>query len=181
MPTIEIRPLARGDDRASFSCGEPAIDRFFQHYAGQNQFKLRLAVTYVVVQRGPDEQIIGFATVAVGSIERREIPDSRLIKRLPAYPLPILRLARLGVDQHAQGHGVGHRLLRHVLKLALLQRDTSGCVGVVADAKPDALGFYERLGFVPLIGLREGRLHGEQIPMFLSVGEISAAMDNHEP
>jgi hypothetical protein len=44
---IEIRLLQRTDDRSKFTCGEPALDRFFQHYAGQNQFKLHLAVTYV--------------------------------------------------------------------------------------------------------------------------------------
>jgi len=47
---IEIRPLAKDDDRSGFSCGQPDLDRFFQHYAGQNQFKLRLAVTYVAVE-----------------------------------------------------------------------------------------------------------------------------------
>jgi hypothetical protein len=69
---VEIRPLARDDDRSGFSCGEPALDRFFEHYAGPNQFKLKLAVTYVAVLEG---RILGFATVAVGSIERRELPS----------------------------------------------------------------------------------------------------------
>ena len=45
----EIRPLAPDDDRSGFSCGHADLDRFFEHYAGQNQFKLHLAVTYVAV------------------------------------------------------------------------------------------------------------------------------------
>ena len=40
-----------------------------------------------------------------------------------AYPLPVLRLARLGVDTRAQGCGIGKMLLRHVLRLAIEQRD----------------------------------------------------------
>ena len=176
MPTtIEIRPLRPSDDRSGFSCGEPALDRFFQHYAGQNQFKLKLAVTYVALL---GERVIGFATVAVGSIERRNVPDERLKRRLPSYPLPILRLARFGVDTTSQGLGVGRSLLRHVFHLALKQRDTAGCVGVVADAKPDAMGFYDRLGFTPLSGVREGRLHGGPIPMFLDIRTIAVAFDD---
>ncbi|MHB2020944.1 MAG: GNAT family N-acetyltransferase [Candidatus Xenobia bacterium] len=83
------------------------------------------------------------------------------------YPLPTLRLARLAVDQRVQDHGVGRALLRHVLHIALDQRDKPGCVGVFAHARPGAIAFYEGLGFVPLVGIREGSLHGEPIPMFL--------------
>ena len=174
-PAIEIRQLQRTDDRSGFSCGEPALDRFFAHYAGQNQFKLRLAVTYIALLR---ERIVGFATVAVGSLGRREVPDARLRRRLPSYPLPVLRIARLGVDQAAQGAGVGGMLLRHVFLIALAQRDTAGCLGVVTDAKPGAVAFYEKLGFIPLEGVREGRLHGDQTPMFLDIRTITAALDD---
>ena len=171
MPTaIEIRPLRTDDDRSTFSCGQPDLDRFFQHYARQNQFKLRLAVTYVAAS---DSRILGFATVAASSLERNRLPSARLRRRLPGYPLPVLRLARLGVHARVQGSGVGRVLLRHVLELALDQRDRLGCVGVVADAKPDAIAFYERFGFVPLEGVREGALHGDPSPMFLAISTIA--------
>ena len=171
--TVEIRPLAREDDRHGFSCGQADIDRFFEHYAGQNQFKLHLAVTYVAVV---EARIVGFATVAASSIERAGVPSARLRKRLPDYPLPILRLARLGVDTRAQGLGIGKALLRHVLVLALEQREHLGCIGVVTDAKTEAVPFYETLGFVRLEGAREGLLLGEPLPMFLGIETISATM-----
>ena len=170
---VEIRPLRSEDDRSGFSCGQADLDRFFAHYAGQNQFKLHLAVNYVAVMNG---QIVGFTAVTVGTLERASLPSERLRKRLPAYPLPVLRLARLGVDTRAQGHGIGKALLGHVLGLAIDQRDRLGCVGVVTDAKPDAVGFYESLGFVPLIGVREGVLHGEPTPMFLSIDTIASVL-----
>ncbi len=171
--TVEIRPLARDDDRSGFSCGQPDLDRFFQHYAGQNQFKLHLAVTYVAILEG---RIVGFATVSAAALERANVPNGRLRKRLPDYPLPVLRLARLGVDLRAQGHGIGKALLRHVLRLAMEQRDRAGYVGVVTDAKIEAVRFYEALGFVPLDGVREGLLVGEPLPMFLAMGTIAAAV-----
>lgn len=172
--TIEIRPLARDDDRSNFSCGQPDLDRFFEHYAGQNQFKLHLAVTYVAVLQ---QFIAGFATVAASSIERSTVPSARLRKRLPAYPLPVLRLARLGVDTRAQGQGIGKALLRHVLTLAVKQRDRIGCIGVVTDAKPDAVSFHQGLGFVSIEGVREGLLHGDAQPMFIAIDTIASARE----
>lgn len=171
---LTIRLLRRDDDRSDFRCGEPAIDRFLQHYAGQNQFRFHLAVTWVAEWR---DALAGFATVAAGSIDRHQIPSARLRKRLPAYPLPILRLARLGVDQWAQGAGIGRALLRHVFRLALEQRDRLGCVGIVTDAKPPAVSFYESLGFSELPGIREGALHGDPLPMFLPVAALAAALE----
>lgn len=171
-PTVEIRPLAKGDDRSTFSCGEPDLDRFFEHYAGQNQFKLHLAVTYVAVVDG---RIVGFATVTAASIERAGLPGARLKKRLPGYPLPVLRLARLGVDARVQGQGIGKALLAHILRVALELRDQAGCVGVVADVKPGAVPFYASLGFEPVDGVREGLLHGGPTPMFLALATVEAA------
>jgi GNAT superfamily N-acetyltransferase len=170
---VEIRLLWKEDDRGDFACGQPDLDRFFQHYAGQNQFKLHIAVTYVAVAA---ERILGFATVTVASVERRTIPSDRLRRRLPAYPLPVLRLARLAVDQRAHGLGIGKALVRHVLALAVHQRDALGCIGVVTDAKPDAVSFYRNLGFAPLEGVREGELLSGLTPMFLSMDTIAAAL-----
>jgi GNAT superfamily N-acetyltransferase len=171
---VEIRVLRADDDRSGFSCGQADLDRFFAHYAGQNQFKLHLAVNYVAVV---GDRIVGFATVTVGALERASLPDGRLRKRLPAYPLPVLRLGRLGVDGRAQGRGIGKALLAHVLRLAADQRDRLGCVGVVTDAKPDAVAFYASLGFTPLAGVREGLLHGEPTAMFLAIDTVAAVID----
>jgi GNAT superfamily N-acetyltransferase len=171
---LEIRPLRPDDDRGGFSCGQPALDRFFHHYAGQNQFRLHLAVTYVATV---EKRLVGFATVSVGSLERATVPSARLRRSLPGYPLPVLRLARLAVDQQAQGLGVGRALLRHVLDLALVQRDSLGCIGVITDARPDALPFYARYGFEPLEGVREGALHGGSTPLFLPLGAVAEARE----
>jgi GNAT superfamily N-acetyltransferase len=171
---LEIRPLRPDDNRSGFSCGQPDLDRFFHHYAGQNQFKLHLAVSYVALVKG---RLAGFATVSAGSLQRKSFPSARMRRRLPGYPLPVVRLARLAVDQRAQGLGVGSALLRHVLALALEQRESLGCVGVVTDAKPEALAFYTRYGFEPLEGVREGALHGGPVPLFLPLSAVAQARE----
>jgi GNAT superfamily N-acetyltransferase len=139
-------------------------------YAGNGFVRqFHLAVSYVAVV---DFRVVGFATVTVAAVERASLPSPRLRKRLPAYPLPALRLARLAVDSRAQGLGIGNALLAHVLSLAVEQRSRVGCMGVVTDAKPDAVAFYEAHGFVPFTAVMEGLLQGEPTPLFLPIGSI---------
>ena len=169
-----VRALGPGDDRGAFRSGQPDLDRFFHRYAGQNQFKHHVGVTYVAVEGAqPDELIVGFATVSASHIEVAELPAEQR-KRLPRYPLPVLRLARLAVDERAQGRGVGLYLLRAVFVLARQMAGEVGCVRVVVDAKREALGLYERLGFEVIGPLVEGELgdRPKATPMFLPLSLI---------
>jgi GNAT superfamily N-acetyltransferase len=170
---MEVRALRENDDRSLFRSGDPDVDRFFQQFAGQNQFRHHLGVTYVAADNG---HILGFATVAAAHVEIEGLPAGSR-KKLPRYPLPVLRLARLGVDQSAQGQGLGVQLLRFVLRLALEMADNYGCVGVVVDAKPGAVGFYAKCGFIPVDAL-EGVLDARPtpMPMFLSIRAIKDAV-----
>ena len=144
MSSIEIRILRPEDDRASFCCGDEALDLFFHRYAGQNQFRHHIGVTYVGVLEG---QILGFVTVAPATLDADEVPSGR---RMPPYPLPVLRVARLAVARQAASQGLGKALLRFAIELAETMRTRFGCVGLVVDAKPGAVGFYEPFGFVPI-------------------------------
>ncbi len=169
---MEIRRLARADDRSSFRSGNDDLDRYFRRYAGQNQFRHHLGTTYVAMEAG---KIVGFATVSATQLVAAEFPAD-LGPGLPRYPLPALRLARLAVAEDAQGHGVGLAMLLYVLKLAHEMAELVGCVGVVVDAKPEAVDFYARFGFRPL-STRTGRLgdRPEPIPHFLELGAIPAS------
>jgi GNAT superfamily N-acetyltransferase len=160
------------DDRTTFRSGNIDLDRFFQSYAGQNQFRHHIGTTYVAVQ---GDRIVGFVTVSSGEMIAEKLTKN-LRRRLPAYPLPILRLARLAVDERFQGHGIGRLLLRSMLELALEMRDRVGCIGVVVDAKSDAITFYSSLGFKPL-NLVSGALgdRPEPLAMFLPIGQIAVA------
>lgn len=123
----------------------PTSIGFFHKFAGQNQFRHYVGVTYVAVA---DRRILGFATVAPGRVETDELPVAAR-KKLPRYALPVLRLARLAVDQSAQGQGLGAQLLQFVLQLALRMAGDYGCAGVVVDAKPDAMEFLRQIRLQP--------------------------------
>src|SRR5688572_17000748 len=175
---MEIRGLRPTDDRSSFRSGDEALDRFFRRYAGQNQFRHYLGVTYVAVDGG---RVLGFATVAPGQVEIEELAAASK-KKLPRYPLPILRLARLAVDRSAQSQGLGTQLLRFVCRLALKMSDDYGCAGVGVDGKPEAVSFYARYGFVAHDVL-EGQSEARPRPtfMFLGIGAVKAATPGSGP
>jgi len=175
---IEVRPLKETDDRTSFQSGDEQLDIFFRRFAGQNQFRHHIGATYVAVE---GEAILGFATVTVGQIEIDSLPLN-LRRRLPDYPLPILRLARLAAQRDAQGKGVGEHLMRAVFTIAAELREKLGCVGVVVDAKPAAESYYSRYGFVAL-EVVEGTLEERPIPkpMFLLVSAIIQALRPARP
>jgi predicted N-acetyltransferase YhbS len=128
-------------------------------------------VTYVALE---DRRILGFATIAPGHIEIDGLPASAR-RKLPRYPLPVLRLARLAVDESARGQGLGGQLLRFVLELAVRMAKDYGCAGVVVDAKPDAVDFYAKYGFFHVDAV-EGRADTRPQPsaMFLSMRAIGS-------
>ncbi len=169
---MEIRALGPGDDRSTFESGDEALDRFFHLYAGQNQFRHYLGVTWVAVD---GRRVLGFATVAPLHLDIEDLP-ARARKKLPRYPLPVLGLARLAVDKSARSMGLGSQLLRFVLLLAVRMSEELGCAGVVVDAKPGAVDFYARYGFIPFAPLEgHSEARPQPVSMWLPIQAIKAA------
>ena len=54
---IRIRRLEPRDDRSEFHSGNIDLDRFFQRYAGQNQFRHHIGTTYVATQTDSAPQV----------------------------------------------------------------------------------------------------------------------------
>ena len=165
---IEVRLLTAQDKRADFSCGNIELDYYFQKFAGQNQFKNFIGSNYIVVD---NEEILAFASVSTGEIYKESLaPEST--KRLPNYPLPVIRLTRLGVKTAYQNSGIGKYLIRHVFSLSLEQKIKLGCFGVLVDAKDDAVSYYNKLGFSRLQIIN----NTSTTPMFLSIRTIEKSL-----
>jgi GNAT superfamily N-acetyltransferase len=170
--TIEIRLLEQADDRKAFRSGDPDLDSFFQKYAWQNQFRHHIGNTYVAVER----RVLGFMTVSVSSMEFERLPAD-LKRKLPRYPIPVPRVARLAISEDAQGQRIGRRLMRAAFAMAIDLRAKLGCAGVVVDAKRGAESFYSSFGFEPL-EIIEGELQEKPTPrpMFLAIREVESAI-----
>lgn len=83
----------------------------------------------------------------MGSVQRAEAP-TRLVRGMPAYPVGLVLIARLAVDQAEQRAGLGTRLLADALRMAVLAGEAVAARLVVVDAiDAPAARFYRRHGF----------------------------------
>lgn len=148
MDSWSIEPLGPDHDRSQFSCGQPSLDRFLKEFAGQNQAK-DFSRTYVLV-RDDDPCVCGYYTLSAGQIERERLPPKHA-KKLPKYPVPVVVLGRLAVDESVKGAKHGRRLLWDALQRSLSAAELIGIYAVFVDAIDEpAAKFYERFGFIPL-------------------------------
>ncbi|MDO8915803.1 MAG: GNAT family N-acetyltransferase [Coriobacteriia bacterium] len=173
---MRIRRLQPDDERSGFSCGDPDFDDFIRKYAGQYQFRHHVGVTIVAVD---DERVVGYATVVPGSVDGDELSELER-RRLPKHPVPVLRLARLAVDSRYQGRGLGRRLVREVLLVALRMRTDLGCTAVIVDALKSRASFYEGLGFEPMVPLQGRPRVAGATAMFLPLRRIAGAAQGTE-
>ncbi len=147
---IELRPVRRveaNDDLDRFDCGVPALYEWLKQFALSDQ-RAGSSVTYVL-ERG--SQIVGFYALAPHTIESEAAPG-RLGAGLPRLrPIPVILLARLGLDRSVQGTSLGGDLLKDALARCATAADDIGGRAVLVHAKYDrAAAFYQRYGFVPL-------------------------------
>jgi GNAT superfamily N-acetyltransferase len=151
-----FEPLGSEHDRAAFSCGVEALDRYLHQQADQD-FRNRVAAPFVL-RAADSPRIIGYYTLLAFTVELAELPEN-LTKRLPRYPrLPAVLIGRLAVDKRFAGQGWGKVLLLDALRRSLEQSEQIAAMAVVVDAKDDAArAFYQHYGFEQL-GERPSRL-----------------------
>ncbi|GAB6041566.1 GNAT family N-acetyltransferase [Endothiovibrio diazotrophicus] len=149
MSSLSLGPvvkLAPNHDTGRFDCGSPPLDRFLHRFALANQ-RADGAQTFVVC-RG-DQQVVGYYSLAVGSVEHATAP-SRLTKGLARHPVPVMLLARLAVDRQEQGRGLGRALLKDALLRILQAAEIAGIRAIITHAKDErAHRWYEQFDFEP--------------------------------
>jgi GNAT superfamily N-acetyltransferase len=146
----DLRPVRRlepTDELDEFDCGVPALNGWLRQFALSDQ-RAGASVTYVLER---SKRVVGFYTLAPHAIEpARSAP--RLGAGLPRHrPIPVILLARLGLDRSEQGGGLGGDLLRDALARCAAAADEIGGRAVLVHAKDEAAaGFYQRWGFQAL-------------------------------
>ena len=144
-----IEPMAERHDRAGFSCGKPPLDLFLQQYAGQY---VRKGIARVYVACYPLSPVVaGYYTLSSGQLDLKCMPEAAK-KRLPKHPLPVILLGRLAVAQSHQKRGLGEGLLMDALQRAVdASEDVAAHAVEVTAIDADAVGFYVKYGFAPLV------------------------------
>ncbi len=144
MTVKSILELKNTSILLDFDCGDDNLNIFLQRYAKQND-KNNIGKTFLCFE---NNQLIGFVTLSTAQIEFGEIPTNYL--KIPKYPIPAIRIARLAIDKRYQGQGFGATLLKFSLYRAILVSLKVGVKLVVVEAKEQSKSFYERYGFVHL-------------------------------
>ena len=137
------QPLAVDHLIDQFACGEASLDEWLKRRAMANQLH-GASRTFVVGT--PDQRVYGYYALAAGAVSHR-MASSALRRNMPD-PLPVLVLARLAVDRHAQGIKLGAALLQDAVNRAVAVAQNAGVRALLVHALHDrAKRFYEHYGF----------------------------------
>lgn len=130
-------------DLKAFDCGKPDMNTFLSRHAVKHS-KLGLSRTYVLAEssQSSKKSIAAYYTLAASTVCRASIPST---SSLPAYPVPVVMLARLAISILHQGKGLGAKTLIYALRHAVsLSRAGLPAYGLVLDVVDNsALQFYQ--------------------------------------
>ena len=141
---LSILGIEESHRREKFDCGEEALDNYLRRYARQNHER-NIARTFVAVDE--NDWVLGYYSLASASIEFASLPAD-LARRVPRYPIPAVRIARLAVDRSMHGKGLGAALLADALRRILTASSEVAVKVVLVDAKNErAADFYRHYGF----------------------------------
>lgn len=144
MALAPPEPLTGEHRLDGFDSGEPVLDDWLRRRAQANQVS-GASRTYVVCE---EQRVIGYYALASGSIAQASA-SGRFRRNMPD-PIPVVILARLAVDRHRQGHGLGRAMFRDAAQRVTQAADAIGIRGIVVHAiSEEARKFYVALGFDP--------------------------------
>jgi GNAT superfamily N-acetyltransferase len=143
--SVRIERLSADHHVERFRCGNEDLDSWLRRHAQAAQ-QMDFARTFVLVRAG---QVIGYFSLTMGSVLRQNAP-ARLVRGLPHFPVGMVLLARLAVDETEHGSGFGAFLLAEALVRSAAAGEAAAARLVVVDAiDDDAVAFYEHYGFIP--------------------------------
>lgn len=136
-------PLAAGHGLEGFDCSKPSLNDWLPRHARQAQGS-GSAKTFVVCE---GNRVAGYFSLTVGQVDTLDAPQ-RFCKGMGQYPIPVVILARLAVDQRDQGRGIGIGLLKDAIRRTLLIAEQAGIRALLTHPIDEkAARFYRRFGF----------------------------------
>lgn len=137
------QPLVASHIISEFDCGEASLDDWLKRRALINQVS-GASRTFVVADQ--DNRVCGYYALAAGAVAHQLATGA--VRRNMPDPIPVLILARLAVDQRAQGIKLGAGLLKDAVSRAGSVAQNAGVRALVVHALNEkARAFYEYYGF----------------------------------
>lgn len=130
---------------SEFACGEVLLDDWLKRRALANHLS-GASRTFVVADL--NGRVFGYYAMASGAVAHTEATSG--VRRNMPDPVPVMVLARLAVDQRAQGFKLGASLLQDAVGRARAVAQNAGVRAVLVHALNDyAKQFYAHYGFQP--------------------------------
>lgn len=126
-----------------FDCGSEDLNTYLKRFAYQND-KSGIGRTFVLLE---GDVLIGYVTLCSASLVFENMPIGI---KVPRYPIPAIKIARLAVDKRYHGKGYGKELLAFSLEKVAILSEFIGVRFVTVDTKEESKTFYEHFGFIPL-------------------------------
>lgn len=139
-----VLPLNDGHDRKGFDCDDVELNDWLSQTARQHKEK-GVSSTFVAVADEASAEVLGFYAISLAELVNADLP-AQYRKRLPTK-VPVFRLGRLATAKRHQGNGIGEYMLFDAIdRVTRIAREVGG-VGLVVNAKPNAVNFYKSYGF----------------------------------
>ena len=162
---VSIKEIKSKSLLKKFDCEVEPLNTFLSGHALKND-ELGIGKTFVAVN--DDGKICGYFTLSTARISYKEIPDEYKV-RLPKYPIPAIRIARLAVSKDMKGKGLGKALLKQAFMKIVQVSDITGVYFILVDAKETSKTFYEHYGFI--------KLNDNELCYFMLVDTVKRAIE----
>jgi len=136
--------LNDGHQLNTFQCGIEELDTWLRKQALKSQ--QRGTARVYVVNETRAQQVVGYYAIAMGSVSREQAFSS--LRKNSPDPIPMVVLARLGVDSAYQGRGIAAGLLKDCIIRSVQAMNAVGGAGILVHAIDNsAQAFYKKFGF----------------------------------
>ncbi|MGA7953492.1 MAG: GNAT family N-acetyltransferase [Gloeobacterales cyanobacterium] len=142
LSLLPIEKLKADHDISQFDCGKAAPNDFLKRFALVQ--KADSARTYVTCE---GETVVGFYSLAVGSVEPKDAPQ-KFNQGIAPQPIPVIILSQLAVDARLTQKSIAQALLKDALLRVAQAAEIAGIQAILAYAQDeDARRFYEHFEF----------------------------------
>ncbi|MCP9900560.1 GNAT family N-acetyltransferase [Cyanobium sp. Cruz CV13-4-11] len=141
---LSPRLLASSDGLDGFECRSEEQTNWLRKHARQAHARGGTSRVFVVTE-ADSSNVVAYYAWCMASISPAQAPP-RLRKGAGRYPQPVALLARLGVDLHHEGRGLGAALLADVISRTAQIGAEVGCQGLLVHTESSsARAFYLHL------------------------------------
>lgn len=129
---------------SDFDCGNESLNTWLSKYALQAD-QAGSSITYLLYSS--TSKLAGYYSISTGSVTY-DVVTPRIQKGLGRYPVPVVVLTRLAVDQSLQGQGLGKALIKDCVIRTIKLSESIGIRALIAHAvDKSAVQFYSQCGF----------------------------------